>query len=49
MNHPLLFSEGSIGRVALRNRIVMPAMEVGMANFDGTPSEQLISYYEERA
>lgn len=49
MNHPRLFSQGSIGTVTMRNRIVMPAMEVGMANFDGTPSEQLISYYEERA
>ncbi len=44
-----LFSEGRIGQVTLRNRVVLPPLEVGMANFDGTPSEQLISYYEERA
>lgn len=49
MNYPLLFSEGKIGKVTIRNRIVMPPMEVGMSNFDGTPSEQLIAYYEERA
>jgi len=49
MTYPHLFSEGSIGKVAIRNRIVMPPMEVGMSNFDGTPSEQLIAYYEERA
>jgi 2,4-dienoyl-CoA reductase-like NADH-dependent reductase (Old Yellow Enzyme family) len=35
--------------VNLRNRMVLPPLEVGMANFDGAPSEQLISYYEERA
>lgn len=44
-----LFSAGRIGRVTLRNRVVLPALEVGMANFDGTPSEQLINYYEARA
>ena len=49
MSYPHLFSEGSIGKVTIRNRIVMPPMEVGMSNFDGTPSEQLIAYYEERA
>lgn len=49
MRYPLLFSEGRIGRVILRNRVVLPPLEVGMANFDGTPSEQLIAYYEERA
>lgn len=49
MTYSHLFSEGKIGKVTLRNRIVMPPMEVGMSNFDGTPSEQLIHYYEERA
>lgn len=49
MRYPLLFSEGRIGSVILRNRVVLPPLEVGMANFDGTPSEQLIAYYEERA
>ena len=44
-----LFSEGRIGNVRLKNRVVLPPLEVGMANFDGTPSEQLINYYEERA
>ncbi len=47
--YPHLFSEGSIGRLTLQNRVVMAPMGVFMANFDGTPSEQLIDYYEERA
>ena len=49
MGYEHLLSPGSIGKVVMRNRVVLPPLEVGMANFDGTPSEQLISYYEERA
>ncbi len=49
MKYPHLFSEGRIGSVTIRNRVVMPAMATGMANYDGTPSEQLTAYYEERA
>ena len=49
MPYKLLFSEGRIGSVTVRNRVVLPPLEVGMANFDGTPSEQLVAYYEERA
>ena len=49
MQYEKLFSEGRIGSVTLKNRVVMAPMEVGMANPDGTPSEQLIAYYEERA
>ncbi len=49
MQYPLLFSEGMIGNVAIRNRVVQAPMVTGMANYDGTPSEQLIDYYEERA
>lgn len=49
MEYPLLFSEGRIGNVTVRNRAVMEPMAVGMANFDGTPSERIVDYYEERA
>jgi len=49
MPYKLLLSEGRIGSVTVRNRVVLPPLEVGMANFDGTPSEQLINYYEARA
>ncbi len=49
MKYNHLFSEATIGKVTLKNRVVLPPLEVGMANFDGTPSEQIINYYEERA
>lgn len=49
MKYEHLLSTGKIGGVTLLNRVVLPAMMVGMANFDGTPSEALISYLEERA
>lgn len=49
MRYPHLFSEGTIGNVTIRNRTVLVPMVTGMANYDGTPSEQLINYYEERA
>ncbi|HOO70667.1 MAG TPA: hypothetical protein PK926_02820 [Spirochaetota bacterium] len=49
MKYKRLFTRGKIGIVEIAKRIVLPPFEVGMANFDGTPSEQLINYYEERA
>lgn len=49
MGYEHVLSPGSIGKVVIRNRVVLPPLEVGMACFDGTPSEQLINYYEERA
>lgn len=44
-----LFSEGKIGNVALKNRIVMSPMVLGTGGLDGTPGEQMMQYYEERA
>ncbi|MCI8599496.1 MAG: FAD-dependent oxidoreductase [Lachnospiraceae bacterium] len=44
-----LFSEGKIGSVVLKNRLVMSPMGIGLANLDGTPSEDMIAYYEARA
>ena len=44
-----LFSEGKIGAVTLKNRLVMSPMGIGLANLDGTPSEDMIAYYEARA
>lgn len=38
-----------IGKVELRNRIVMPGMGTNLANPDGTVSDRLRNYYEERA
>lgn len=49
MEYPNLFKEGRIGNLTLKNRIVMAPMGTGMANLDGTPSEQITAYYEERA
>ncbi|HOO70630.1 MAG TPA: FAD-dependent oxidoreductase [Spirochaetota bacterium] len=49
MIYKYLFTKAKIGPVEIKNRIVLPPLEVGMANFDGTPSEQLTAYYEERA
>jgi 2,4-dienoyl-CoA reductase-like NADH-dependent reductase (Old Yellow Enzyme family)/thioredoxin reductase len=44
-----LFSEGRIGNVALKNRLVMAPMGIGVAELDGTPGEDMIAYYEARA
>ncbi len=44
-----LLSPGEIGGMTLRNRVVLAAMGSNFANVDGTCSERLIAYYEERA
>lgn len=44
-----LFSEGKIGNVTLRNRLVMSPMGIGLANLDGTPTQDMIDYYTARA
>lgn len=44
-----LFSEGKIGKVTTRNRLVMSPMGIGLANLDGTPSDEMIAFYEARA
>ena len=44
-----LCKPGKIGRMTLRNRMVMPAMGTNLANPDGTVSQHLIDYYETRA
>ncbi|WP_462410095.1 oxidoreductase [Neobacillus sp. Marseille-QA0830] len=44
-----LFTSGKIGTLEIKNRVVMTAMGTGFANPDGTPSERIIKYYEERA
>jgi 2,4-dienoyl-CoA reductase-like NADH-dependent reductase (Old Yellow Enzyme family)/thioredoxin reductase len=44
-----LFSEGRIGTVTLRNRLVMSPMGIGLANLDGTPTQEMIDYYTARA
>jgi 2,4-dienoyl-CoA reductase-like NADH-dependent reductase (Old Yellow Enzyme family)/thioredoxin reductase len=50
MQHfPNLFSEGKIGNLVIRNRIVMPPMATNLANEDGSVSQRLIDYYVARA
>lgn len=49
MKYPHLFSPLKIGQLEVKNRVVMTAMGCSMANIDGSPSEQMIRYYEERA
>lgn len=44
-----LFSEGQIGSLTIRNRIIMAPMGTLLANADGQVSEHQIAYYAERA
>lgn len=49
MSYPKLLSPMKIGNVEIRNRSVMTAMGISLANFDGTASEEIIAYYAARA
>ena len=49
MEYTNLFSPGKIGNVTIKNRVVMPAMMLDHGQFDGTPTDQMMDYYEERA
>jgi 2,4-dienoyl-CoA reductase-like NADH-dependent reductase (Old Yellow Enzyme family) len=44
-----LFSPMKIGKMELKNRIIMPAMGTNLANADGSVSEKLTNYYVARA
>lgn len=44
-----LFDPSEIGRMQIRNRIVMPAMETGLGTEAGYVSPQMVDYYEARA
>ena len=44
-----LFSKGRIGKLEMKNRAVMSPMATDFANPDGTASERLTRYYEDRA
>lgn len=49
MKYPHLFTPMHIGPIAIKNRLVMTAMCVGLAAHDGAVSDALAAYYEERA
>ncbi len=49
MKYEKLFSKGKIGKLEIKNRIVMPAMGTNLASYSGEASDVIIRYYEERA
>ncbi len=44
-----LFEEGTIGKLKLKNRLVMSPMGIGLAELDGSPTQEMIAFYEARA
>ena len=46
---PKLFEPTHIGKMELKNRIVMPPMGTNMGTPDGHVTEEVVSYYRERA
>lgn len=49
MRYQHLLEEGRIGPLALKNRIIMPAMATNLAGPEGEVTDHQIRYYEERA
>jgi len=49
MNYEMLFSPMKIGKVEIKNRIVMAPMLMGFGCFNGNATEKMMNYYEERA
>ena len=49
MPYPRLFQPGRIGRLSIRNRIVMPAMGTNFTGLDGAICDRNVQYYTERA
>ena len=47
--YKLMKSPGSIGRLTMKNRVVMPAMGVNLSARDGGVSDDIIAFYEARA
>jgi 2,4-dienoyl-CoA reductase-like NADH-dependent reductase (Old Yellow Enzyme family)/thioredoxin reductase len=49
MKYPNLFSEGKIGTLILKNRVIMPSMGTFLSSSDGEVTDRQIAYFEERA
>lgn len=49
MKYEKLFEKGKIGKLTIKNRIVMTPMGTGFAAASGEASEEITRYYEERA
>lgn len=48
-NYPHLLSPGRIGRLEVRNRLVMPPMATNYGGENGEVTERMVRYYAERA
>lgn len=48
-NHPTLLSEGRIGTMMLKNRMIVTAMGVSLAEEDGTVGDRLLDYHVAQA
>jgi 2,4-dienoyl-CoA reductase-like NADH-dependent reductase (Old Yellow Enzyme family)/thioredoxin reductase len=46
---PTLFSQGNIGKLRLKNRIIMNAMGTVLTDGTGNPSQRMLDYYKARA
>ena len=49
MKYEKLFEKGKIGKLTIKNRIVMTPMGTGFAAASGEASEEITRFYEERA
>lgn len=49
MKYEKLFEKGKIGRLELRNRVVMTAMGVMLGDWNGCATPEYARFYEERA
>lgn len=49
MAYDVLLSPAKIGNVTVKNRTVMTAAEMSLGQTDGTPTEKMMDYFEERA
>ena len=49
MSYKKLLQPGRIGKMELRNRMIMPGMGTNLAAADGTVSDVIVNYYARRA
>ena len=47
--YPTLFSQGNIGKLRLKNRLIMNAMGTVLTDGTGNPSQRMLDYYKARA
>lgn len=48
-SYPVLFQPGNIGKLRIKNRIIMPAMSTLLLDGQGSPVESALEYYRIRA